>query len=200
VIDVISHRLRAVVAAVPLLAVSAVLVVSPGFASDSLVISSKLSGSTVSGELLVEGSMLGENVELVTLALAPQTLVDCGEPIAQSVVETDENRFAGSLATTAVPDGAYCVIAVADDGRLSTVLGGITVANAVELGESLENLQLPTQSLDGTMSVPATLAVTAAPSRFGGLPALGSIVLAATAGLAVGVLALGFWARRRSSA
>lgn len=143
--------------------------------------------------------MLGENVELVTLALAPQTLVDCGEPVAQSVVETDENRFAGSLATTTVPDGSYCVIAVADEGRLSTVLGGITVANAVELGESLGNLQLPTRSLDASASAPATVAVTAAPSRFGALSALGSIVLAATAGLAVGVLALGLWARRRSN-
>lgn len=181
----------------PLLAVSAVLVVSPGFAADSLVISSTLSGSTVSGEVLVEGSMLGENVELVTLALAPQTLVDCGEPIAQSVVETDENRFSGSLTTTTVPDGAYCIIAVADDGRLSAALGGITVDNAVELRDSLDDLQLPTRSLDDTASSPVI--ATASPSGFGDLSVLGSIVLAATAGLAVGVLALGFWARRRAS-
>ena len=181
----------------PLVAVSAVLVVSPGFAADSLVISSKLSGSTVSGEVLVEGSMLGENVELVTLALAPQTLVDCGEPIAQSVVETDENRFSGSLATTAVPDGSYCVIAVADEGRLSTVLGGITVDNSVELGESLDSFQLPTQSLDEAATAP--VAVVAVPVPFAHLSVLGSIVLAATAGLAVCVLALGFWARRRTS-
>jgi hypothetical protein len=195
---VISHRLRAVVAAVPLIAVSAVLVASPGFASDSLVIDSTLSGSTVSGEVLVEGSMIGEEVELVTLALAPQTLVDCGEPLAQSVVEAEENSFSGSLQTTAVPDGSYCVIAVADEGRLSTVLGGITVDNAVELGESLDDFQLPTMSLDETVGVPTTVSVTAAPARFGDLSALGSIVLAATAGLAVCVLALGFWARRRA--
>ncbi|MEN9620190.1 MAG: hypothetical protein RL499_383 [Actinomycetota bacterium] len=178
----------------PLLAVSALLVVSPGFASDSLVIDSALSGSTVSGELLVEGSTIGEDIELVTLALAPQTLVDCGAPIAESVVTTDANRFTGSIATESVPDGSYCVIAEADDGRLSTVLGGITVDNAVELGNSIDDFQLPTQSLDDAAAATAS----AAPSRFGELASLGPIVLAATAGLAVGVLALGFWARRRA--
>ena len=200
----ISHRLRAVVAGVPILAVAALLVASPGFAAESLVISSKLSGTTVSGELLVEGSALGEGLELVTLALAPQSMVDCGDPIAQSVAETEENQFSGSIATTTVPDGSYCVIAVADEGRLSTVLGGITVANSVELGESLEGFQLPTASLDGdgAGSVVGTSSVdvsgAAASARFGDLSALGSLVLAATAGLAVGVLALGFAARRRA--
>ena len=202
----ISHRLRAVVAGVPILAVAALLVASPGFAAESLVISSKLSGTTVSGELLVEGSALGEGLELVTLALAPQSMVDCGDPIAQSVAVTEENQFSGSIATTTVPDGSYCVIAVADEGRLSTVLGGITVANSVELGESLEGFQLPTASLDGdgdgAGSVVGTSSVdvsgAAASARFGDLSALGSLVLAATAGLAVGVLALGFAARRRA--
>ena len=193
----ISHRLRAAVTAVPLLAVAAVLAVSPGFAADSLVINSKLSGSTVSGEILVEGSIIGENVELVTLALAPQTLVDCGEPIAQSVVEANKNRFAGSLPTTAVPDGSYCLVAVADGGRLSTVLGGITVDNAVGQNNSLNSVQLPTRSLDVAVNEPVTAAT---PLRLDDLSAFGSIVLAATAGLAVGVLALGFWARRRAGA
>jgi len=156
---VISHRLRATVTAVPLLAVAVVLVVSPGFAADSLVISSKLSGSIVSGEIVVEGSIIGANVELVTLALAPQTLVDCGEPIAQSVVEADKNRFAGRLPTTMVPDGPYCLIAVADEGRLSAVVGGITVDNGVGRDDSIDGVQLPTQSLDVALSEPRTVGV-----------------------------------------
>jgi hypothetical protein len=191
-IDVISHRLRAVVAGVPVLAVAAILVASPGFAADSLVINSNLSGSTVSGELLVEGSTLGGDLQLVTLALAPQTLVDCGEPIAQSAAATDATRFSGSLQTTAVPDGSYCLIAMADEGRLSTVLGGITVDNSAELGASLEGVQLPTQSLG------AEVDAVAIPPRFGDLSSLGPVVLAATAGLAIGVLVLGFAARRRA--
>lgn len=187
----ISHRLRAVVTGVPILAVSALIVVTPGFASESLVISSKLSGTTVSGELLVEGMSIGEGVELVTLALAPQSMVECGEPIAESVAVTDDNSFSGSLSTTTVPDGSYCVIAVADDGRLSTALGGVTVENSVELGDSLDGLQLPTESLDGAANATAS-------SSFGTLATLGWVVLAATAGLALGVLALGFAARRRA--
>ncbi len=191
----ISHRLRALAAGIPIIAVAAAVVASPGFAAESLVISSNLSGTTVSGEVLVEGSTLGEDLQLVTLTLAPQTLVDCGEPIVETIASTDSSSFSGSLQTTLVPNGSYCVIAVADEGRLSTVLGGITVDNAIELGDSLDGFQLPTQSLDGDHSIPM---LAAAPSRLGDLSTLGSIVLAATAGLAVGVLALGGWARRRA--
>lgn len=187
----ISHRLRAVVTGVPILAVSALIVVTPGFASESLVISTELTGTTVSGDLLVEGTAIGEGVELVTLALAPQSMVECGEPIAESVAVTDDNAFSGSLSTTTVPDGSYCVVAVADDGRLSTVLGGITVENSVELGDNLEGLQLPTESLDGETDASAG-------SSLAPLSTLGWVVLAATAGLALGVLALGFAARRRA--
>lgn len=187
----ISHRLRAVVTGVPILAVSALIVATPGFASESLVISSTLSGTTVSGDLLVEGTAIGEGVELVTLALAPQSMVECGEPIAESTAVTDDNAFSGSLSTTTVPDGSYCVVAVADDGRLSTVLGGITVENSVELGDNLEGLQLPTESLDGETDASAG-------SSLAPLSTLGWVVLAATAGLALGVLALGFAARRRA--
>ncbi|WP_439564433.1 hypothetical protein [Microcella sp.] len=186
----ISHRLRAVVAGIPIAVLSTMLIASPGFAAESLRISTPLAGSTVSGALAIEGSIAGGSP--VDLGLAPQNLGDCGTPLVESSATVAGDQFSTSIATTAVPDGTYCVIAVADAGRLSAVVADITVDNTVT--EPLEGLQLPTESLDGGTTVAA------APAPFAELAVLGPLVLGATAALAVIVLGLGLWAKRRTAA
>lgn len=194
----ISHRLRAVVAGIPIAVLSTVLFASPVFAASSLSISTPLAGTTVSGELLVEGRVAGGTGVDVSLGLAPQALGDCGSPVALSTTEAASADFAVSLSTTSVPDGTYCLIAVADAGRLSTVVADITVNNAFVEGESLDELQLPTEALDDPSS-PAVSSPIVAASPVGDLSVLGPIVLVATALLAMLVLGLGVWALRRTA-
>lgn len=194
----ISHRLRAIVAGVPIAVLTTVLVASPGFAAESLRISTPLSGTTVSGALIVEGSVVGGEVVDLDLGLAPQSLGDCGTPLIESSVAHAGEQFSTSIATTAVPDGTYCLIAVADAGRLSTVVADITVNNALTEGESLDGFQLPTESLGGDGSTVVPTAV--ADPLFRDLAVLGPLALGATAALAVIVLGLGLWARRRTAA
>lgn len=189
----ISHRLRAVVAGIPIAVLSTVLIASPGFAAESLRISTPLAGAKVSGQLIVEGSIAGDAADL-DLGLAPQNLGDCGSPLVETSIALAGEQFSTSIATAALPDGTYCLIAVADAGRLSTVVADITVDNSVT--ESLEGLQLPTESLDG--------GATAAPapvvdSLLRELAVLGPLALGVTAVLAVVVLGLGLWARRRTA-
>ncbi len=193
----ISHRLRALVVGIPIAVLATVLVASPGFAAESLRISTPLAGQTVSGAVLIEGSISGDATDL-DLGLAPQSLGDCGSPLVETSIALAGEQFSTSIATTAVPDGTYCLIAVADAGRLSTVVADITVNNALTEGESLEGFQLPTESLGGggTTVVPVTVDAT----LMGDLAVLGPFALAATATLAVIVLGLGVWARRRTAA
>lgn len=186
----ISHRLRAVVTGLPIAVLSTVLIASPGFAAESLLISTPLAGTTVSGAMLIEGSIAGDTAVDIDFGLAPQTLGDCGSPLVGSRVEFASADFATRIATTSVPDGDYCLIAVADAGRLSTVIADITVKNASDEGESLEGLQLPTESLaDGSA---------ATGPMFGDVSVLGALVLGVTAALALGVVGLGVWAMRRT--
>lgn len=193
----ISHRLRALGAGLPVAVLTTVLIASPGFAAESLRISTPLAGATVSGALVVEGSIAGEATDL-DLGLAPQSLGDCGSPLVETSVALAGEQFSTSIATTAVPDGTYCLIAVADAGRLSTVVADITVNNAIVEGESLDGFQLPTESLDGEGTTVA--AAPAGDALFSDLAVLGPLVLGATAALAVIVLGLGLWARRRTAA
>lgn len=194
----ISHRLRALVAGVPVVVLSTVLFASPGFAAESLRISTPLSGTTVSGALLIEGSVAGGTAVDLDLGLAPQSLGDCGTPLIERTVPDAGGQFSTSIATTAVPDGTYCLIAVADAGRLSTVVADITVNNALTEGESLDGFQLPTESLGGDGETVAQVPI--ADPLFRDLAVLGPLVLGATAALAVIVLGLGLWARHRTAA
>lgn len=193
----ISHRLRSLVAGIPIAVLTTVLVASPGFAAESLRISTPLAGTTVSGALIVEGSIAGGLADL-DLGLAPQSLGDCGTPLVRNTVALAGEQFSTSIATTAVPDGTYCLIAVADAGRLSSVVADITVNNALVEGESLDGFQLPTESLGGVSATVAPAAVSG--PLFSDLTVLGPLALSATAALAVIVLGLGLWARRRTAA
>jgi len=193
-----SHRLRALVAGVSVAALTTVIIGSPGFAAESLSISTPLAGATVSGSLIVEGSVAGGEVVDLDLGLAPQNLGDCGTPLIESRVADAGEQFSTSIETTEVPDGTYCLIAVADAGRLSTVVADITVNNALTDGESLDGFQLPTESLGGDEAPEAPVAI--ADPLLRDIAVLGPLVLGATAALAVIVLGLGLWARRRTSA
>ena len=190
-----SHRFRAVIAGIPIAVLSTVLIASPGFAAESIRISTPLSGTTVSGAVLIEGNIEGDTAVDVDLGLAPQTLGDCGSPLVGIRVELASATFATRIATTSVPDGTYCLIAVADAGRLSTVVADITVKNTSDASDSLQGLQLPTESIDGrgTASNPAADAV------FDDVPLLGPLVLGFTGASALAVVGVGLWALRRTA-
>lgn len=190
----ISHRLRAVVAGIPIAVLSTVIIASPGFAAESLRIATPLAGATVSGQLIIEGSIAGDAADL-DLGLAPQSLGDCGSPLVETSIALAGEQFTTSIPTAALPDGTYCLIAVADAGRLSTVVADITVDNSATA--PLEGLQLPTESLDGGTTVAEAPVVD---SLLGDLAVLGPLALGVTAVLAVLVLGLGLWARRRTAA
>ncbi|OYX54555.1 MAG: hypothetical protein B7Y93_05955 [Micrococcales bacterium 32-70-13] len=190
----ISHRLRAVVAGIPIAVLSTVIIASPGFAAESLRIATPLAGATVSGQLIIEGSIAGDAADL-DLGLAPQSLGDCGSPLVETSIALAGEQFTTSIPTAALPDGTYCLIAVADAGRLSTVVADITVDNSATA--PLEGLQLPTESLDGEETATQVPVVD---SILGDLAVLGPLALGATAVLAVIVLGLGLWARRRTAA
>ncbi|UTT63296.1 hypothetical protein [Microcella humidisoli] len=193
----ISHRLRAVAAGIPIAVLTTVLMASPGFAAESLRIDTPLAGTAVGGDLAIEGTIVGATEVDLVLGLAPQSLGDCGSPVIEERLELAESRFSATLSTTAVPDGAYCLTAIADGGRLSTVVGDITVNNAVTNGESTDGFQLPTEALGGDDrpgTLPAVLAATPLEASLG---LLGPAVLATTAVVALVVLGFGLWARRR---
>lgn len=190
-----SHRFRAVIAGIPIAVLSTVLIASPGFAAESIRISTPLSGTTVSGAVLIEGNIEGDTAVDVDLGLAPQTLGDCGSPLVGIRVELASAAFATRIATTSVPDGTYCLIAVADAGRLSTVVADITVKNASDAGDSLEGLQLPTESVDGGGEASSPVAGV----LFGDVSLLGPLVLGAAGAIALAVVGVGLWALRRTA-
>ena len=193
-----SHRFRAVIAGIPIAVLSTVLIASSGFAAESLRISTPLSGTTVSGAVLIEGNIEGGIAVDVDLGLAPQTLGDCGSPLVGIRVELASAAFATRIATTSVPDGTYCLIAVADAGRLSTVVADITVKNASDAGDSLEGLQLPTESIDGGGEDGAASSPVAG-VLVGDVSLLGPLVLGFTGASALAVVGVGLWALRRTA-
>jgi len=204
---VISHRIRAAAAGLPFAIFSIVLVASASFSPESLSISTPLAGSTVSGELFVEGTIDGNAPLELTVGLAPQALGECGSMLAENRLVSTTGDFAATFVTTTVPDGTYCLVAVANAGSLSTVVADITVANTAKANESLEGLQLPTLPLPTppfdqgeASSVPPTPTPTSVPGPLGDTSVLAPAALGAAAVVSMLVVVVGVWARRRSAA
>ncbi|MGY6497278.1 MAG: hypothetical protein ACXIUP_03520 [Microcella sp.] len=185
----LSSRLRTAAAFIAGMAIVFALAwADDAFAVDSLRITSPTQGATVAGDLRVEGLVGGAGDVDVTLSLAPQVLGDCRPSVLDRVVTvTAGEPFAVSLVTAGLEAGTYCVVAVADDGRLSAAVGDI----AIEPGLSeLDGFQLPTLALDGP---DARGAVTA-----GLEPAIiVPIALGSVAAVSVVVLSVGLLYRRR---
>lgn len=180
---------------------STLLLASPALAADALRITSPVAGTTVSGPLTVEGEVAGARALDVDLSLAPQVLGDCGAPAVTSRAAEVVGGFSVSIPTAGLADGTYCLIAVADDGRLSAVLADITINNAITAGEDVDGFQLSTEALGGASGgTGASAAPFVASPLLGDLPIVGSAVLALTMALAGVVLGTGLWARRRSDA
>lgn len=190
----LSHRLRALVALVPVLALAGLIAASPSLAAQSLRITSPLAGTTVAGTFDVVGTAGGDGVSEIAVALAPQTFGDCGAAVLERpAVVAASGGFAASIPSAAVTDGMYCVIVTVGDGRMSTAVGNLTVRNASDLDESLEGAQLPTESLDDeSMSTDAALGPLA------DVQLLAPVVVGAAATLALIVLVLALLQRRRS--
>jgi hypothetical protein len=180
---------------------SVILAVSAGLAPESLRIATPLSGSSVSGMLLVEGSISGGSPVELTIGLAPQALGDCGSPLVETRFAGTANDFATTLPTTAVPDGTYCLVAVADAGRLSAVVADLAVTNPLVASESLDGLQLPTLSADGEASnTPVEASSGSSGSNpFGAASVLAPAALGATAAISVLVLVVSLWMRQHSA-
>lgn len=117
------------------------------FAVDSLRITSPTQGETVAGDLRVEGIVGGAGDVDVTLSLAPQVLGDCRPSVLDRVVTVSAGEpFAVSIVTAGLDEGTYCVVAVADEGRLSAAVGDVTIEPGLS---ELDGFQLPTLPLDG---------------------------------------------------
>ncbi len=189
------HRLRALVALAPAVALTGLLVASPGFAAQSIHITTPISGTTVAGVFEVAG-VTGGLSDDISVALASQTFGDCASVALEQAAEVDDSgAFATSIQSAAVADGVYCVIVTADGGRLSTAVGDVTVNNSASVDDSLAGPQLPTQPLDDSSA-------TATDARLGSvanLPALAPVVLGAATMLAVIVLVLAMLQRRRTN-
>ncbi len=190
------HRLRALLAIVPALALGGLLVASPGFAAPSISITSPLSGATVAGVFEVAGVAGDDLISGVSVALATQTYGDCASVALEQQANVDDaGTFTASIQSAAVADGVYCVIVTADDGRLSTAVGDVTVDNGVGLDGSLAGPQLPTESL-GAGSAASTDARLASVVN---LQSLAPVIVGAAATLALLVLVLALLQRRRTS-
>jgi hypothetical protein len=190
----LSHRLRALIAIVPALALGGLLVASPSFAAQSLRITSPVAGTTVVGTFAVTGTADGSTSMDISVTLAPQRFGDCGGAVLERAAVVDASgSFAASIPSAAVADGLYCVVVTVGDGRLSTAVGDVTVRNASNLDESLEGPQLPTESLDDESTM--TDAVLA---PIGDVQLLAPLVVGAAAALTLVVLVLGLVQRRRT--
>lgn len=116
------------------------------FAVDSLRITAPTQGQTVAGDLRVEGIVGGAGDVDVTLSLSPQVLGDCRPSVLDRVVTvTAGEPFAVSLVTAGLEAGTYCVVAIADDGRLSAAVGDVTIEPGLT---ELDGFQLPTLPID----------------------------------------------------
>ncbi len=181
-----TRALPAVLSAL-LLSGAALLFATPASAADSLTLTAPAASSTVSGELRIEGVVDGEGMTDLTLSLAPQSLGECGAPVASTETEVAGGEpFAAVIDTARVADGAYCVVAVADGGALSEVRGDIVVANELVAGS---DFQLPTLALPEEGGVVA-VATTTVPADAGPLLAALVFGLAGLAAAAVAVFGL----------
>lgn len=168
------------------LSTALVLVASPGVAADALRITTPLAGTVVSGELYVAGTIAGQGEHELSLELSPQQFGECGAPVASTTTTvTAGEGFRALVDTMAVQDGTYCLVAVADRGRLSDVQADITVDNAILRGF----IQLPTEALpeptDGASAIEA-----AVPTESGPVIATATFGLAGLLALAVAVIGL----------
>ncbi len=192
-----SHRIRAVAAGLPIVLLSVVLAASPGFAAESLRISTPLANSTVTGDLLVQGSLDADSPVDLSIGLARQSLGDCGSLVTENRLADTSDDFVTTFATTSISDGTYCLVAVADAGRISTVIADITVANTLTASEALDGLQLPTLPFEGdSEGGPEAVPLAAETSIVSDLGVLAPAVLGATAIVSALVLVFGLWARR----
>ena len=175
------------------LSTSLVLVASPGIAAaDALRITTPVSGTVVSGELYIAGTIAGDGEHELTLELAPQQLGECGTAVASTTTTVSAGRgFSALVDTLTVDDGTYCLVAVADRGRLSDVQADIRIDNAILRGF----IQLPTESLpeptDGASAIEA-----AVPAESGPVIAVAAFALAGL--LAVAVAVYGIVSGRRT--
>lgn len=185
-----SHALRlGLLSAV--LSTSLVLVASPGIAADALRITTPVAGTVVSGELYIAGTIAGDGEHELTLQLAPQQLGECGTAVASTTTTVSAGTgFSALVDTLSVADGTYCLVAVADRGRLSDVQADIRIDNAILRGF----IQLPTESLpeptDGASAIEA-----AVPAESGPVIAIAAFGLAGL--LAVSVAVYGIVSGRR---
>lgn len=164
---------------------------SPGLAADALRITTPLAGSVVSGELYVAGTIAGDGDHELTLQLSPQKLGECGAPVAETTTTVNaEAGFTALVDTMAVADGTYCLVAVADRGRMSDVQGDITIDNAILRGFiDLPTLAEPAPT-DGASAIEA-----AVPAQSG--PAIATAAFAAAGVIAVGVAVFGIVSSRK---
>lgn len=183
------------------LAIAAALVLSiatPSLAADSLRITSPLSGATVVGDVRIEGVVAGSGTVDLTLAISEQRFGDCGPLATERRTEVEAGTpFAMTIATTDISDGVYCIVAVADSGRLSAAVGDVTIDNGID---ELDGFQLPTQTLPDSSPLPvepteepAASGSTTAPS---GLEIIIPAVFGAVAVLALLVMSMGLLYRR----
>lgn len=173
------------------LSTALVLAAAPGFAADALRITTPLAGTVVSGELYVAGTIAGQGEHELTIELAPQQLGECGAAIARTTTTVNAGAgFTALVDTLTVADGTYCLVAVADRGRLSDVQADITVDNAILRGY----IDLPTQSLpeptDGASAIEA-----AVPTQSG--PFIAKIAFGVAGVLALAVAVYGIVVSRR---
>ncbi|GAA1696681.1 hypothetical protein GCM10009792_15850 [Microcella alkalica] len=173
------------------LSTSLVLVASPGVAADALRITTPVAGTVVSGELYIAGTIAGDGEHELTIQLAPQQLGECGTAVAStSTTVTASRGFSALVDTLTVADGTYCLVAIADRGRLSDVQADIRIDNAILRGF----IQLPTESLpdptDGASAIEA-----AVPAESG--PFIAVVAFALAGILAVGVAVYGIASGRR---
>jgi hypothetical protein len=198
----IHQRLRVDLAAVAIATVAAAIVMAvagPVAAAETLRITSPTAGSQISGDVVVDGTIAGGGVEEVTISLAPQSLGDCGSAVLEATLAVDlDGTFTGTLSTTGVADGTYCLIAIAGGGSFSSANADIVVDNSAAL-QPVIDVQLPTLAHDAGREISA-----AASGSGGGLDdgvgvaaAAMPVVLVAAAILAALVIVLGVALRPR---
>lgn len=191
----LSHRLRALAAFVPALAVSGLLVTGPSFAAQTIRITTPIAGTTVAGVFEVAGVTGGDTSADVSVALAAQSFGDCASVALEQMADVDDSgAFATSIQSGAVADGVYCVIVTGDGGRLSTAVGDITVNNASDLDDSLSGPQLTTEPLDSGAGAPTDALL----GPIADVQFLAPVVVGAAATLALLVLVFALLQRRRT--
>lgn len=164
-----------------------VAVGTPSLAADSLRITSPLSGETVVGDVRIEGIVAGSGTVDLSLAISEQRFGECGPLATERRAEIEAGTpFAVTIATTDISDGVYCVIAVADSGRLSAAVGDVTIDNGID---ELDGFQLPTQTLPDSSPLPVEPTEEPVASESSTAPSGLEIIVPAVFG-AVAVLAL----------